>query len=147
MGGIWPHRENTSMVTGLPQCRSIPINTDQCQIKQNWSGIDRQWSLWETFRILISSDRILAPCNYCHHPWYVGHKSYHKALLIMFGCDGISDHANWNEVFHYKDTKLSCMRPTFVSHACKKTSIGKRVRPGEDDEEKPSRPKGAHAGS
>ncbi len=26
----------------------------------------------------------------------------------MFGCDGISDHASWNEVFHYKDTKLSC---------------------------------------
>ncbi len=52
-------------------------------------------------------DRILAPCNYCHHPWCVGHKSYHKALLIMFGCDGISDHASWNEVFHYWDTKLS----------------------------------------
>ncbi len=32
---------------------------------------------------------------------------YHKALLIMFGCDGISDHASWNEVFHYWDTKLS----------------------------------------
>ncbi len=28
----------------------------------------------------------------------------------MFGCDGISDHASWNEVFHYWDTKLS--RPT-----------------------------------
>ena len=52
-------------------------------------------------------DRILAPCNYCHHPWCVGHKSYHKALLIMFGCDGISDHLSWNEVFHYRDTKLS----------------------------------------
>ncbi len=26
----------------------------------------------------------------------------------MFGCDGISDHASWNEVFHYRDTKLSC---------------------------------------
>ncbi len=47
-----------------------------------------------------SVDRILAPCNYCHHPWCVGHKSYHKALLIMFGCDGISEHATWNEVFH-----------------------------------------------
>ncbi len=55
------------------------------------------------------SDRILAPCNYCHHPWCVGHKSYHKALLIMFCCDGISDHASWNEVFHYWDTKLSCL--------------------------------------
>ncbi len=51
--------------------------------------------------------QILAPCNYCHHPWCVGHKSYHIALLIMFGCDGISDHASWNEVFHYWDTKLS----------------------------------------
>ncbi len=30
-----------------------------------------------------------------------------KLLLIMFGCDGISDHASWNEVFHYGDTKLS----------------------------------------
>ncbi len=27
----------------------------------------------------------------------------------MFSCDGISDHASWNEVFHYWDTKLSCM--------------------------------------
>ncbi len=53
------------------------------------------------------NDRILAPCNYCHHPWCIGHKSYHKALLIMFGCDGISDHASWNEVFHYWDIKLS----------------------------------------
>ncbi len=26
----------------------------------------------------------------------------------MFGCDGISDHASWIEVFHYGDTKLSC---------------------------------------
>ncbi len=26
----------------------------------------------------------------------------------MFSCDGISDHASWNEVFHYWDTKLSC---------------------------------------
>ncbi len=25
----------------------------------------------------------------------------------MFGCDGISDYASWNEVFHYRDTKLS----------------------------------------
>ncbi len=52
-------------------------------------------------------NRILPPCNYCHHPWYVGHKSYHKALLTMFSCDGISDHAIWNEVFHYWDSKLS----------------------------------------
>ncbi len=28
-------------------------------------------------------DQILPPCNYCHHPWCVGHKSYHKVLLIM----------------------------------------------------------------
>ena len=53
------------------------------------------------------SIRILPPCNYCHHPWYVGGKSYHKALIIMFSCDGISDHASWNEVFHYWDTKFS----------------------------------------
>ncbi len=45
--------------------------------------------------------------NYCHHSWCVGDKSYHKALLIMFSCDGISDHASWNEVFHYRDTNLS----------------------------------------
>ncbi len=55
-----------------------------------------------------STDRILTPCNYCHHPWCVGHKSYHKALLIMFGCDGISDNASWNEVFYWWDIKLSC---------------------------------------
>ncbi len=52
-------------------------------------------------------NRILPPCNYCHHPWCVGDKSYHKALLIMFICNGISDHAGWNKVFHYWDTKLS----------------------------------------
>ncbi len=55
------------------------------------------------------NDRILAPCNYCHHPLSVGCKSYHKALLIMFGCGGISDHASRNEVFHYWDIKLSCI--------------------------------------
>ncbi len=59
-----------------------------------------QFSLW-------NHNRILPPCNYCHHPWCVGHKSYHKALLIMFSCDGMSDHAIWNEAFHYWDTKLS----------------------------------------
>ncbi len=26
----------------------------------------------------------------------------------MFSCDDISDHAGWNEVFHYWDTQLSC---------------------------------------
>ncbi len=57
---------------------------------------------------MVSLDRILPPCNCCHHPWCVGDKSYHKALLIMFSFDGISDHASWNEVFHYRDTKLSC---------------------------------------
>ncbi len=25
-------------------------------------------------------NRILSPCNNCHHPWCVGDKSYHKAL-------------------------------------------------------------------
>ena len=58
---------------------------------------------------LEAYDRIPPPCNYCHHPWCVGHKSYHKALLIMFSCDGISDHDCWNEVSHYWDTKLSCI--------------------------------------
>ena len=54
--------------------------------------------------------RILPPCKYCHHPWCVGDKSDHKALIVMFSCDGISDHASWNEVFHYWDTKFSCTR-------------------------------------
>ena len=44
-------------------------------------------------------NQILPPCYYCHHPWCVGDKSYHKASLIMFSCDGISDYASWNEVF------------------------------------------------
>ncbi len=52
-------------------------------------------------------DRILAPCNYCLHPSCVDHKSYHNTLLIMFSCDGISDHASWNEVFHYWDTRFA----------------------------------------
>ncbi len=30
----------------------------------------------------------------------------------MFGCNGISDHACWNEVFHYWETKLSCIVAT-----------------------------------
>ncbi len=51
--------------------------------------------------------QILPPCNYCHHSWCVGDKSYHKALIIMYSCDGISDHASWNEVFNYWDTKFS----------------------------------------
>ncbi len=54
-----------------------------------------------------SLDWILPPCNYCHHPWCVGNNSYHKAISIMFICNGISDHASLNEVFHYWDTKLS----------------------------------------
>ncbi len=33
-------------------------------------------------------NRLVSPCNYCHHPWCVGDKSYHKALLIMVSCDG-----------------------------------------------------------
>ncbi len=36
--------------------------------------------------------RILPPYNFCHHPWCVGDKSYHKALSIMFSCNGMSDH-------------------------------------------------------
>ncbi len=61
------------------------------------------------------SIRILPPCNYCHHPWCVGGKSYHKALIIMFSCDGISDHASWNEVFHYWDTKFSWIQHVHLS--------------------------------
>ena len=26
----------------------------------------------------------------------------------MFGCDGMSDHASWNEIFHNWDTDFSC---------------------------------------
>ncbi len=59
------------------------------------------------FHFFPQVDPILPPCNYCHHPWCVGDKSYHKGLKIMFSCDGNSDHASWNEVFHYWDTKLS----------------------------------------
>ncbi len=67
-----------------------------------------------TLQQVFPYDRILAPCNYCHHPWCVGHKSYHKALVIMFGCDGISDHASWNEVFHYWDAKLSWFKKCVI---------------------------------
>ena len=27
------------------------------------------------------------------------HRSYHKAMLIMFSCDGMSDYASWKECF------------------------------------------------
>ncbi len=29
-------------------------------------------------------------------------------ILIMLSCDGMSDHASQNEVFHYGDIKLPC---------------------------------------
>ncbi len=61
----------------------------------------------------LEFNRILA-----HHPWCVGHKSYHKALLIKFGCDGISDHASWNEAYHYWDTKLSWHSATLKCLQC-----------------------------
>ncbi len=38
----------------------------------------------------------------------------------MLSCDGISDHASWNEVFHYWDTKLSwitCNYPDTLQEA------------------------------
>ncbi len=54
-------------------------------------------------------NQILSPCNYYYHPWCVGDKSCHKALFIMFRCDGMSDHDSWNEVFHYGDTEFSCV--------------------------------------
>ena len=31
-------------------------------------------------------------------------KIWRKISIIMFSCDGISDHAIWNEVFHRWDT-------------------------------------------
>ncbi len=55
------------------------------------------WCYWPNIlprlRVFCVASIEFAPCNYCNHPWCVGHKSYHKALLIMFGCDGISEHA------------------------------------------------------
>ena len=42
-------------------------------------------------------DQILAPCNCCHHPWCVGHKSYHKALLR--GRDRKDFTASYNHVW------------------------------------------------
>ena len=36
----------------------------------------------------------------------------------MFSCDDISDHAGWNEVFHYRDTKLSWDHPHSVPFSC-----------------------------
>ncbi len=61
-------------------------------------------------------DRILPACNYCHHPWCVGDKCYHKALIIMFSWDGLSDHASWNEVCHYWDTRLSWEIPLVTQY-------------------------------
>ena len=77
--------------------------------------IHQRSDFWANFQALhrwllkSDSDRTLPPCNSCHHPWCVGDKSYHKALLIMFSCDGMSDYTSWNDVFHYWDTKLSCL--------------------------------------
>ena len=37
----------------------------------------------------------------------------------MFGWNGISDHSTWNEVFYYRDTKLSCVLNLAQSVICK----------------------------
>ncbi len=79
----------------------------KCTVYTMWPDISSTSFIAWSLAIRLHVDRILPPCNYCHHPWCVGHKSYHKALSIMFDCDGISDHASWNEVLHYRDTKLS----------------------------------------
>ena len=68
-----------------------------------------QFRQWLSFR----TNQILCARNYCHHPWCVGDKSYRKALLIMFTCDGMSDHASRNEDFHYWDTKLSWIKTPY----------------------------------
>ncbi len=81
--------------------------TKRWLFKSNWH---ESWCLLYIQSMYSGHDRILAPCNHCHHPWCVGDKSYHKALLIMFSCDGISNHASWNEVFSYWDTKLSWIK-------------------------------------
>ena len=102
----------------LKQSKTIHLDTNCLYSTRTWT---HKWIQNRSIAILIllekiahksvdnfgTVDRILSPCNYCHHPWGDGHKSYHKALSFMFGCDGISDHACWNEVFHYWDTKLS----------------------------------------
>ena len=87
-----------------------------CLTRTLYIGWQKQFSLWANIpqfcdpslrrgqKFVLSSrfiSRILPHCNLCHHPWCVGDKCYHKALIIMFSCDGISDHASWNEVFHY----------------------------------------------
>ncbi len=46
----------------------------------------------------------------------------------MFGCDGISDHASWNEVFHYWDTKLSCPGQTQSPSSLGPNSLGPKVQ-------------------
>ena len=33
-----------ALIRNASQCRSLPINSDQCRIKSAWSGIDRHWS-------------------------------------------------------------------------------------------------------
>ncbi len=81
----------------------ISLEDHYLLIKMLYFSISNHWKLVVLYKLWSSSlsyDQILAPCNYCHHPWCVGHTSYHKALLIMFGCDGISDHDSGNEVFH-----------------------------------------------
>ncbi len=36
-------------------------------------------------------------------PGHVGDNSYHQAMSNRFSCDGMSDHAVWNEGFYYWD--------------------------------------------
>ena len=97
--------ENVAKLGTILSLSYLRLNTGSTgYVRQNWTP----------FKLFVYSghywrtDRILPPCNYCHHPWCVGDKCYHKALLIMFSCDGISGHASWNEVLDYWDTKLSC---------------------------------------
>ncbi len=59
-----------SIPLNFSQFRSMPINADQCQIKQNWSGIDRHWSA------LIDIDR--------HWSALIGIDRHWSALICIY---------------------------------------------------------------
>ncbi len=87
--------ENNPSKSKVEPFTNFPLFASKLQHQFTWGGSlfwksIVSWALWyhlpntDPFLCVCQEyhdiNRILAPCNYCHHPWCVGHTSYHKAL-------------------------------------------------------------------
>ncbi len=90
--------EQSPGIHSFNQCRDFLLKVLHCKFPSSTCLVGE---------ISFTGDRILPPCNYCHHPWCFVDKSHHRSVLIMLSCYGISDHVSLSEVSHYWDTKLS----------------------------------------